>query len=684
MKFSKNLLLLCLCLLASCSSAVEPDSKASATSEFQNVQTADFSGSPTPIKQVNVENRNDQSLNAPEYITGSETFSNPKAGANSSSDQEGSDVSLNFVNTDLKDFLRSVLGQMLELNYILDPSVQGTVTLETAQSIKKTAVLPIVEATLQLNNLALIKENDIYKVVPVAGAPKRVGLFSDAGYKARVVPLHYVNVGDMQQAIDSLVPSGTILRADPVNNLLVLAGNDYEINNAMDTISTFDIDSLAGLSFGLFPIKNTTAKKLGGELTSVLSNTTASGMVKIIPLERLNAILISSKQHKYINEVGDWISRLDRAGNGTQQSLYVYRVQNGRAADLVSTLNSVLLGSSQKAGITGSSGQTPNEPASQQINGQDEFSPPPQEWGGDNMESLPNGVMRITADETNNAVLVLASPEGYRTVESALHELDIAPLQVLIEVAISEVTLNNELRYGVQYFFTKGQHNFSQIENSLGKLTSIFPGFNYVWSGSQNIQAALNLLESITKVKMLASPQILVLNNQQARIQVGDQVPIATQSATSTVTSTPQIVNSIEYKNTGINLTVTPRVNASGLVLLDISQEVSGVAQTTSSNLDSPTIQQRMVTSSVAVNNEETIALGGLIQEHKTRSADGIPVLQHIPVLGPLFGQDTTSGDRTELLILITPHIIKNAQDSRNITEEVRSKLSTLTLNLSK
>jgi len=669
--------------LASCSSVAVPSDESVDTPQNNNsqAQTGSTGVYQAFVPEVETDKSASTRLNSPEYIRGSEIFSYPKTTTNPTSAQEGENVSLNFVNTDLKDFLRSVLGQMLGLNYVLDPSVQGTVTLETTQPIKKDAVLPIVEETLRLNSLVLVRESELYKVIPAAGAPKRIGFFSAPGYKARIVPLHNVSVENMRQAIEALIPAGIILRADPVNNLFVLAGNDYEINNAVETISMFDVDSLSGLSFGLFPIKNTTAKKLGSELESVLSNTTVASMVKITPLERLNVLLISSKQHRYINEVGDWITRLDRAGNSAQQSLYVYRAQNGRAVDLVTTLNSVLLGSHanfDKTQTTDASEPVLDQDSSQQMTGQSEFSSDLPGWPNEGVPSLANGIMRITADEANNAVLILASPEGYRTVESALQELDVTPLQVLIEVAISEVTLNNELRYGVQYFFTEGQHSFSQINNSLGKLAPIFPGFNYVWSGSQNIQAALSLLESVTKVRMLASPQLLVLNNQQARIQVGDQVPVATQSATSTVTSTPQIVNSIEYKNTGINLSVTPRVNASGLVLLDISQEVSGVAPTTSSTLNSPTIQQRMVSSSIAVNNDETIALGGLIQESKTNSGSGIPVLQHIPVLGHLFGEDATSGNRKELLILITPRIVRNAQDSRRITEEVRSKLSAL------
>ncbi|MGE3622850.1 MAG: type II secretion system secretin GspD [Bdellovibrionales bacterium] len=619
----------------------------------------------------------------------------------------GGDVTLDFANAELRDFLRVVLGETLGLNYTVDPSAQGTITLETAQPIRRELVFPTMESTLRLNGLAIVNTDGLYRVLPAAGASRESGLMnvSRFGYTVKAVPLRYVSAPDMQQAIETLVPQGSILRVDAMRNMLLVAGSERDVANTIDTIRAFDIDSLNGLSFGLFPVKNASAKSIHLELQKVFAGTPVGNMVRIVPIDRLNAILVSSQQQLYIDNIEEWISRLDRVGESDEKRLYVYYVQNGRAADLATVLSRVLrreanvpvikntpsalppdLAStiSQTALALPSGSLTPPGSALGAMNNADAMPKPaaapvagvdalPDDTGGD--DRRPRANVQITADEVNNAIIIMGSPQDYRLIESALQKLDVTPLQVLIEATISEVRLTNDLRYGVQYFFSSGQHTVSQIEDAQGVLGASFPGFNYIFTSGNRAQIILNMLEGMTNVKMLASPQLLVLNNQSARIQVGDQVPIATQSAVSTVTSTAPVVNSIQYKDTGVSLRVTPRVNAGGMVLMDITQEVSSVSKTTSSTLDSPTIQQRLITSSVAVRDGETIALGGLIRDSQTTGKTGIPGLSQIPVVGALFGVDEDSRDRTELLALITPHVISNAATAQDVTEELRRKV---------
>lgn len=283
--------------------------------------------------------------------------------------------------------------------------------------------------------------------------------------------------------------------------------------------------------------------------------------------------------------------------------------------------------------------------------------------------------IKITADEVNNALLVLATPQDYALVGAALEQLDIPPLQVMIEATIAEVTLTRDLSNGLQYYFNSGRFKLTQSENSSGSVASTFPGLNILYSGGANASVVLNLMESLTDVRVLSSPNLLVINNQTAQLQVGDQVPIATQSAVSTLTSTSQVINSIEYRDTGVILKVTPRVNAGGLVLLDVSQEVSGVSTTTSSTLNSPTISQRRVSSSAAVQDGQTVALGGLITDSRNNANNGIPWLHDLPGLGWLFGTEDDSVNRTELLVLITPHVVRNRDEARAVTAELRRKL---------
>ncbi len=284
------------------------------------------------------------------------------------------------------------------------------------------------------------------------------------------------------------------------------------------------------------------------------------------------------------------------------------------------------------------------------------------------------GTIHITADEVNNALVILAAPREYAVIEAALRQLDTVPLQVLLEAAVAEVTLTNQLSYGVQYFLQKGRNQAFLTESTSSAIAADLPGFAYVFSGNA-IRTILSALEQVTTVNVVSAPQLLVLNNQTATLQVGDQVPIATQSAVSVAVPGAPVVNSIEFRDTGVILKVTPRVNEGGLVLMDISQEVSDVSQTTTSTLNSPTIQQRKIKSTVAVQDGETIALGGLIKDSRTHSRNGIPLLQDIPIVGGLFGVTSDEVMRTELLVLITPRVVESLQKARAVTEELRSKL---------
>jgi general secretion pathway protein D len=286
------------------------------------------------------------------------------------------------------------------------------------------------------------------------------------------------------------------------------------------------------------------------------------------------------------------------------------------------------------------------------------------------------GAVNITADETNNALVILATPKEYNSILAALHQLDMPPLQVFLEAAIAEVTLTNELKYGVQYFYQPTNTNqFTLSDGATGAISAAFPGFSYMFSNGSNIKVILDALSTVTHVEVVSSPDLLVLNNQTATLQVGDQVPIATAQAVSVETPDAPLVNSIQYQNTGVILKVTPRVNRGGVVMMDVSQEVSSVTNTTSSSIDSPTIQQRKINSTVEVQDGETVALGGLITDSRTKTKNGIPYLQEVPVIGALFRDTDNSSTRTELIVLITPHVVDDVQKARAITDELRHKL---------
>jgi general secretion pathway protein D len=287
--------------------------------------------------------------------------------------------------------------------------------------------------------------------------------------------------------------------------------------------------------------------------------------------------------------------------------------------------------------------------------------------------------IRVSSDEVNNAVVVFSSPHDYSIVEDALRKLDVVPIQVLIEAAITEVALTDDLRYGVQWNFQTGQSNFALSQSTDGSPSRILPGFSYFYSNAKDISATLNALEERTNIKVVSAPKLLVLNNQTASLQVGDQVPVSTQSAVSTQGGSAPIVNSVEYRDTGVILKITPRVNASGTVLLDVAQEVSDVAQTRTSTINSPTISTRRVSTSVAVQDGQVIALGGLFRDSNSFGKNGIPLISRIPVLGSLlFGNGLRTQNRTELIVLIKAHVLRTPSDLHDVTEELRSKIRSI------
>ena len=611
---------------------------------------------------------------------------------------EQGDITLNFVNTDIKDVAKAVLGDYLKLNYEIGANVQGAVTIQTSQPLQRSQVLPALEQALRLNNLTVVESHGIYKVLPLTDAPRVARINQagpkrgvDIGYGIDIVPVRYVGAAEMQKLLEPLAPTAGIVHVDAARNVLIIEGTAEERQTLRDDIALFDADWLSGMSFAIITPSYTDADELTKELNQVMGglNSPVGGLVQLIPIQRLNAVLAISHQTKYLEHLRAWVNRLDRPGQGSDKRIFIYNVQNGRASDLAATLGKLLFGGSSVSGSPSprssfaNGGTTTTGTSSEQTTGLDKSGgatttvPSSNSSEGVSVSgSAPGiGALSITADETNNALAILASPQQYGVIETALRKLDAAPLQVLLEAAIAEVTLTNDIKYGVQYFW-KDSHNQTVLSDTgSASVVPSLPGFAYMFSNGNNINVVLSALEQVTHVEVVSSPELMVLNNQTATLQVGDRVPIITEQAVSTQAGDAPIVNSVQYEDTGVILKVTPRVNRGGMVMMDISQEVSGVSDVSASPVPSPTIQQRKITSSVAVQDGETIVLGGLISDSRNESKNGVPYLQDIPVLGNLFRDTGNNKRRTELMVLITPHVIDDIKKARKITDELRRKL---------
>jgi general secretion pathway protein D len=610
-------------------------------------------------------------------------------------------ITLNFEGADLREVVRTILGDILKENYIVDPKVGGSITLRTTRPIPKSAAMHTLEEVLRMNGAVMIREADgVFRIVPsaVAGKGNTTPQLADiskplpGGYSIQIVPLKYIGVVDMARILEPLAGEPSSVRIDPVRNLLTLSGTQLQLRHMIETIDMFDVDWISGMSVGLFTLQNVDVKAVYGELEKLFGDKNLgplAGAVRVVPIERLNALLVVTPQAKYLEQARTWVERLDRPGaGGGGQRLYVYPVQNGKAENLAILLNDAFSRKGVQVKTTASAtlapGAQPAEiksaapvpadnretrlPASAKV-----------ESGSAESVGLPQDV-RVIADKDNNALLILASPADYESIESAIRKLDVAVRQVLVEVTIAEVTLKDELKYGLEWYFNNGPRINGKLDTGSAGIAALVPGFSYSWvSKAGDIGATLNALATDSRLKIISSPHITVADNQTAKIQVGDRVPVISQTQTvaSTTTATG-IISSVQYLETGVMLSVTPRVNAGGQVSMEISQEVSNATTTTSSGIDSPTIQKRSAESTVAVKSGETIVLAGLIKEEKNKATEGLPLLAQIPLIGGLFGTQSWGDNRTELIILITPRVLANTPDAAAITQEYRSRIKGL------
>jgi len=657
------------------------------------------------------------------FLTGTGRFiGDPPAAGRESPDNSRGTVTLNLAGVTVPQAAKAVLGDILGVKYTVAPGIEGKVTIQTPQPIPTSSAIDLFQASLRSNGAAMINAGDELKIVPADqvafGANLRVDGLRAAedhlGSHVQVVQLQYVSAAEMKQLLEPISPRGSILRADPARNTITLSGTSQEIAGILQAISIFDVDVMKGMSFAFVPVSTAQPEDVAKQLQEVFSSSQEgpmAGMVRFIPNKQLSAILVVSPQQRYLARAAEWIRRFDSQAEGSQKQFYTYTAQNRRAQELLDVLLpllgnetnanrsnptgrnvapqyqqttlqtgntagfSTMAGTSTGGGVAqpASFSGTPLQPALQQSGPQaaDQRSQPQAAKTDQGQDTR----FRIAVDESKNALLIEATSVDYRRIMQLIRNLDMMPKQVLIEVTIAEISLNDELQFGVRWFLQgKSGSSATFTDDAGGSIASIFPGFSYAVTAA-NIAGTLNTLNQITSVNVLSSPSLTVMDNHEAYLQVGDEVPITTQSAVSVETPGAPVVNSITYKDTGIILEITPHINASGRVLLDLQQEVSSVVQTTSSGIDSPTIQQRRIKTSVVVNNGEGLVLGGLIQHQNNNTQNQVPVLGNIPVIGSAFRNRDNTIAKTELMIFITPRVMRTLNEARWVTDEFRSEM---------
>jgi general secretion pathway protein D len=603
------------------------------------------------------------------------------------------EATFNFEGESLHGVVKAILGDLLQQNYVIAPGVQGTVTMATPRPVSPAQAFSLLEMVLGWNNARAIWTDGRYNIVPADQAVQgnlspRTGPASSArGYEVRAVPLKYISATEMEKLIKPYARNNAIVQVDNARNILVLAGTRAELQNYLRTVEIFDVDWLAGMSVGVFPVSGD-AIKMVGELDKVFGEggkTPLAGMFRFMPLAGQNAVMVITPQARYLDEIGGWIERMDTGGDGAR--LYVYEVKYVKAVDLADQLGSVY-GNTAHSRTTAPSlmpglepvevrtTDMPSADAQAAMNQANHANAPA---GSSEQEiTVAGGDVGISAVEESNSLLVHASPGQWESIRRAIDRLDTMPAQVHIEAQVIEVKLTQALRYGVSWFFGNqiiGEAN-QALANTLNDVrntgTSIRPaegGANFTFIGP-SAQAIVTALDNVSDLRVLSAPSVMVRNNVEADFNSGQQIPVASTILNDSGNAdTQNTYSQVQFRQTGVSLKVKPRISRDGVVFMEITQDVSSPSDAAliAGNV---TVDNNKLHTEVAVQSGETVAIAGLIKTSQGKGRSGLPYLSRIPILGGLFGQQNVSDDRQEVLVLITPTVIRDPAEARRFTDE--------------
>lgn len=640
----------------------------------------------------------------------------------------GGGASFNFEGESVHAVVKAILGDMLGQNYVIAPGVQGTVTLGTPKPVSPAQAMTLLEQVLAQNNARMVYSDGRYNIMPADQAlsgtlAPRTGPASNArGFEVRVVPLRFISASEMKKVLEPYARPNAIVGIDSTRNVITLSGTRSELENYLRTVEIFDVDWLSGMSVGVFPLESGRASKVVADLEKVFgesSKTPSAGMFRFMPLEGANAVLVITPQAAYLDQIQDWLERIDGAGEGSR--LYSYELKYIKAKDLADRLAEVF-----GAGRSGSNGQDTggNYPASlmpgtdpvQIKDGADGGSV---DFGsnnssGDNSSSSSGGGLGsgslslnqrsggngsvtlevegdrvgVSAVEESNTLLVRASGTAWKSIKDVIEKLDIMPMQVHIEAQIAEVQLTGDLKYGVNWYFENAVNAATDdggagLPSALGR--NIWGDISGSITGSaglgwtflgRNAAAVVSALDKVTNLRLLQTPSVFVRNNVEATFNVGSRIPV--QSVTfNPGTGTDGTYSQVQYLDTGVILKVRPRVTRDGMVFLEIVQEVSSPGTVADDN-GNVRIDTRRLKTEAAIRNGDTVLLAGLISDSVDQGSSGIPGLSKIPVIGALFGTKTAVTGRTETIVLLTPTIVRNPQEARDLTDEYGQKFRAL------
>ncbi len=638
----------------------------------------------------------------------------------------GSGVVFNFDNADIYEVIR-VMAEILRINYVIDPRVKGVVNIHTTGQLSAENTLPIFQSILRLNGATAVKRDGIYEIVPLTDAKKLPQPPSstrdqakppfEEKYMIQIVPLKYISAAEVSKMIKPFLSDGADIVEHLPSNTLIIGDLASNVKKSADIINLFDLDIFTDLRVRIYPILNADVNEVAKEMDKIFTSfevSTKSGRgvgITFTPVGRINSLLVVSSIPNIFEKVEGWLKELDKIPTeGTKYSVFVYYCQNAKAKDLAEVLKQIYVTTKEKKGEF-------KEKVAEQLTYPKGVKPPPtptptaapkEEGAG----AVPEGEINIVVDETTNSLVIRAFARDYKSIIETVKKLDIYPKQVLIDVLLAEITLDESNKYGVEWakFMTHNPANPNQTQAFVlssqppaDPFSAALPqaGFRYaIVELGGRLSAAINLAAAEDRLKVVSSPHIIASNNKEAKIQVGSSQPVLTSTysygsaattgsplGTSTVPTTGLLEGTIEYKDIGIILSVTPRISDGGLVSLEISIEKSTVnaSAVPLGNLQNvPVFGKKTAKTIVAVLEGQTIVIGGLIEDSKEKISKGVPLLSKIPILGGLFGTQEYDKKKTELIVLMTPHVIADQIQSKSVTEEFKEKVEGIKKELEK
>lgn len=588
------------------------------------------------------------------------------------------EIQISVEDMPIYDFINLVFGQLLNLNYIISPEVQNlrkNITLNMTSKMEPKKFLQFIIDFLKDYQIQVLYKDNVFYIKRKKRVRAKI-TYSDNIIIGRnipsdispdlnitmVIPLFYISNNQFSRLIRQFVNSNEVLIDFIGRSTVIVSGKVKNLLKIEKLIKVFDRPYFSKKHIYIADVEYLTSEEIAKELEKVLkpigipiSDKSKENSLTIIPLKRNNSLLLISPKKEWIDTAIYWKNQIDTIDAFAEEpQLFIYKPKNRSADELAKVLQKVL----QSAHINIPAQKTKTKKQTSKIG---------------------NKNLNISVDEERNSIVVMAYPSEYKKIKRILEKLDTQPKQVLVEVTIAEITLTDQLQFGFEWFLKHSDSSFIGELKTLGGLGIGGAGFNYsLIETSGKLSMLFNAFAKKNLINIVSTPHIVVLDGKEATIRVGTEVPVVLSETTATditnTTGQPSILRNVQYRNTGVLLSVKPTITSDDNLNIEISQELSEAQTNSVSNIDSPLILNRSINTILNIKSGQTVLLGGLISKNTSKSRSKIPFLGNLPLIGNLFSVDSKGKSKTELIILITPYIINNNNELDNIVKKIYNK----------